>query len=84
MTHKLTLKNGEHAEIVASDGDTTTLLCPFASAPGSTVSGQLDGIDFELQLKVKRCRREGELFRIEGRLRNAAREVRERLTGQSA
>jgi hypothetical protein len=81
MGHPLTLQNGQRAEVVASDGDATIILSPAASPPGSTVVGRLEGIDFDLQLKVKSCKRDGGAFRIEGRLRNASREVRERLTG---
>ncbi len=84
MGHPLLLKNGQRAEVVESDGDNTAILSPAASPPGSTVVGRLEGIDFDLQLKVKSCKRQGDAFRIEGRLRNASREVRERLTGTSS
>jgi hypothetical protein len=80
MGHPVTLKDGQRGEVVRSDGDHTFLLCPFASPPGSTVLGTLDGIAHELQLKVKNCKRQGDAFLIEGRLRNASREARERLT----
>ncbi len=83
MRHPLVLQNGQRAEVLESDGDATTILSPAASPPGSTVVGRLEGIAFDLQLKVKSCKREGDGFRIEGRLRNASREVRDRLTGAS-
>jgi hypothetical protein len=83
MRHPLVLQNGQRAEVLESDGDTTAISSPTASPPGSTVVGRLEGIDFDLQLKVKSCKREGDAFRIEGRLRNASREVRDRLTGSS-
>ena len=63
------------------DGDATTILSPQASPPGSTVVATLEGVSRELELKVKNCKRDGELFRIDGRLRNAPKEVRDRLVG---
>lgn len=80
MAHPIQLKSGQRAEVVQSDGDTTTILSPQASPPGSTVVATLEGIASELQLKVKSCKKDGDLFRIEGRLRNAPKEVRDRLT----
>lgn len=79
MGHPIVLKNGKRAEVVQSDGDNTIILSPQASPPGSTVVATLEGVSRELELKVKSCKREGELYRIEGRLRNAPKEIRDRL-----
>ena len=70
------LKTGETALILKSDGDTTVLESPRSSPPGSTVLGRVVGIESELHLKVARCRKVGESFQIEGRLRNAPRDLK--------
>lgn len=79
MSLSIVLTRGGTARLLETDGDKTTLLCPIASPPGSTLTGAVEGVAAEFQLKVKSCKKEGDAFRIEGRLRNATRELRERL-----
>lgn len=81
MSHEIALRQGGTARVLETDGDRTVVLSPIASPPGSTLAGTLSGVTAEFQLKVKSCRREGDTFRIEGRLRNATRELKERLLG---
>jgi hypothetical protein len=81
MTVHIVLRQGGVARILESDGDRTVVISPVPSPPGSTFVGSVEGSSGELQLKVKNCRRVEEGFRIEGRLRNATRELRERVLG---
>lgn len=79
MTLPITLRQGGTAFLVETDGDKTVVASPLPSPPGSTLAATVEDVAGELQVKVKSCRKDGELFRIEGRLRNATRELRERL-----
>ncbi len=79
MSCEVILKSGGNARILESDGDKTTIESPEAFPPGSTVLGAVDGVSAEFHLKVKSCKRQGETFRIEGRLRNATREMKARV-----
>lgn len=79
MSLAITLRQGKTAFLIETDGDKTVVASPIPSPPGSTLAGTIEGAAAELQVKVKNCRREGELFRIEGRLRNATRELLDRL-----
>ena len=75
------LPSGEVAHVAESDGDKTTVLSPLPSPPGSTFRGQVEGVDAEFQLKVRNCRKQGELFSIDGRTMNATRALKEILRG---
>ncbi len=75
-----TLKSGGVAHIELSDGDRTTISSPTPSPPGSTVRGRMSKIACELQLKVRNCKKKGELFYIDGRLQNASKELKALLT----
>lgn len=79
MSLPIVLRQGGTAQLLESDGDKTVIESPVAAPPGATVVGQIEGLSAEFQLKVKNCKREGSGFRIEGRLRNATRELRERI-----
>jgi len=83
---QIALKTGELAELVTLQGDKATLASPLPSPPGSTVQcavhqDQVFVGDF--QLKVNRCRKVGDLFHIDGRIRNATREVKAELEAGS-
>jgi hypothetical protein len=79
MTVAIVLHQGGIAHLLQTDGDKTVVQSPLASPPGSTLAGRVEGQAAEFQLKVKNCRREGDGFRIEGRLRNATKDLKERL-----
>lgn len=82
MSLAITLRQGKTAQLLETDGDKTVVASPIPSPPGSTLAGTIEGVATELQVKVKSCRKEGDLFRIEGRLRNATRELRDRLLAE--
>lgn len=79
MSLSILLTRGGTAHLLVIDGDRAALSSPVASPPGSTLTGTVAGVSAELQLKVKSCKKEGDRFRIEGRLRNTTRELRDRL-----
>lgn len=79
MSLPITLRQGGTAQLLETDGDKAAVASPVPSPPGSTLAGTIPGAAVEFQLKVKLCRREGEGFRIEGRLRNATRELKDLL-----
>ncbi len=82
MTLHVTLKSGQAARLAQLDDDKVTLSSPVAAPPGATVDCILhdaEGTVGDFQIKVNRCRRQGDGFSIDGRLRNAKREVRARL-----
>lgn len=70
------LPDGQLAHIESTDGDKTALLSPLPSPPGSTVRGRIEGVGCEFQLKVRNCRKVDGVFLIDGRLRNATREIK--------
>lgn len=72
----LTLPDGRLAHIESTDGDKTAIMSPQPSPPGSTVRARLEGVACEFQLKVRNCRKVGDLFLIDGRVRNATREMK--------
>jgi hypothetical protein len=62
--------------VVRTDGDKTSLDVPKAFPHGSTVSAQILGSGFNLEVKVFRCQRVGETYRVDGRVKNASRALR--------
>lgn len=87
-TIALLLSSGEPAALVSSDGDKTVLEVPKAFPHGSTVSAQVAGSEYNVEVKVFRCQRAGAAYRVEGRIKNASRALKtailERLQGESA
>lgn len=79
MAHeiRISLPSGNTARITETDGDRTTIESPEPSPPGSTVRGRIDGVQCEFELKVRNCRKDGDFFYIDGRTRNATREMKE-------
>ena len=81
MTQLRFAKGGE-AEIVALDGDRVTLSSTASAPPGAYVDVELAGAlngAVPLRIKVRGCRRDGERFRIEGRILDLSKTTRERL-----
>lgn len=76
----MTLTSGEAATVIETDGDKTVIRSPNPSPPGSTVRGRFEGVACEFQLKVRNCKKDGEAFLIDGRVRNATREMKQFLT----
>ncbi len=75
----ITLPSGEQAFLLQSDGDKTTIKSPLPAPPGATVRGKVADLAVEFQLKVRNCVKKGDLFEIDGRTRNATRELKARL-----
>jgi hypothetical protein len=80
MAHVCWSKGGE-ADVLAVDGERVQLRSTAAAAPGTPLEGKLAvGSGKGIRVKVARCRREqGAGFVIEGRLLDAARELRAEL-----
>jgi hypothetical protein len=69
----LILSSGERASVTHTNGDHTTLEVPKAFPHGSTISAQIVGSEFNLEVKVFRCQRQGEQYRVDGRVKNRSR-----------
>ena len=78
MNAHLAWDRGGEARVLSASDDDVVLLSTAPSQPGSRPEGAL-GTGERVRLKVHRCAREGEAFRIEGRLLDAPRRLRERL-----
>ncbi len=72
----LVFDKGGEADVVAIDGERVTLRSTISSPPGSPLSGKLRDGDTPIRIKVHGCKREGEGFRIEGRVIDLSRELR--------
>jgi hypothetical protein len=72
------LDGGGQADLVESDGEQVTLLCPRAFPPGSTLSGS--SAIGALSIKVRRSTRALAAFRVEGRFVNLSRSQRAALS----
>lgn len=75
MSH-LRWKKGGEGDVVASMDDLTTVRSTIPSAPGSRIEGELVEGGAPVRLKVHRCRKDGDVFVLEGRLLDATRELR--------
>jgi hypothetical protein len=70
------------AETISFDRDEVAVISTVAAAPGTPLEGELDvpgGEPLPIIVKVRRCRREPNGFRIDGRLVNPTRALREAL-----
>jgi hypothetical protein len=56
LHHRLDTPKGM-VEVILTDGQNVTVHAPFASPPGSPLSGLLHGTQHELRIKVHGCRR---------------------------
>jgi hypothetical protein len=75
MSPHVTWARGGHGTLVALEDDRVTVRSTIPSAPGSRPEGALaSGTRF--RMKVARCRREEEIFVLEGRLLDATRDAR--------
>jgi hypothetical protein len=73
----MTLRSGAAATIVETDGDKSLIRSPQPSPPGSTVHARILGVTCEFQLKVRNCKKDGDAFLIDGRVKNATREMKQ-------
>lgn len=74
---ELELEGGGRASVVETDGDRVSLRSTRAFPPGSPLSGTSPlGT---LRIKVRSCRKEGDVFHVDGRFVNLSREQRQRL-----
>ena len=78
MTHLRWAKGGE-ADIVALDGDRVTLASTMSSPPGSYVDGALVNDGTTIRIKVRGCKKDGERFRIDGRILDLSKSLRQQL-----
>ncbi len=69
---------GGDANLVTLDDDRVTLDSSLSSPPGSLVDGAL-ATGEAIRVKVRGCKREGERFRIEGRVIDLSRDLRAKL-----
>ena len=74
---EMTLTSGAGATIVETDGDKSLIRSPDPSPPGSTLRARIEGISCEFQLKVRNCKKDGDAFLIDGRVKNATREMKQ-------
>lgn len=81
---KIVLSTGEDASVLESDGDKTMILATRAFPPGSTLTAQAATMDKPFSMKVSRSKRSTHGFEVEGRIRNASRELRDWLTRKGA
>jgi hypothetical protein len=70
---------GGDASFVAVDVDRVTLDSSLSSPPGSLLEGTLLNDGGTIRIKVRGCKKEGERFRIEGRILDASRDLRTRV-----
>jgi hypothetical protein len=83
MPHIAFDKGGE-ADVLALAGERITLRSTIASPPGSPLTGTLHAsvnAHTPIRIKVHGCRREGDGFRIEGRIIDLSRDLRATLAG---
>ncbi|HEY1958390.1 MAG TPA: hypothetical protein VGH28_22390 [Polyangiaceae bacterium] len=73
-------KGGE-AEIVAIDDDRVTLASTTSSPPGAYVDGSLVNDGTSIRIKVHGCKKDGERFRIDGRILDLSKSLRQQLLG---
>ena len=76
----ITLRSGQVARLVSIDGDKVAILSPEPAPPGATVRGQVSDAATEFELKVRNCVKNARGFDIDGRLRNATRPMKTRLS----
>ena len=76
----ITLRSGQVARLVSIDGDKVAILSPEPAPPGATVRGQVSEVSTEFELKVRNCVKGSHGFDIDGRLRNATRPMKARLS----
>lgn len=78
-----TWPKGETGALCALDGERIEVVSQRPEAPGSRPAFRLaDGA--EVRIKVHGCKREGDLFRIEGRVIDLTRAVRARVLAELA
>lgn len=76
----ITLLSGQVARLVSIDGDKVAIVSPEPAPPGATVRGRVSHVATEFELKVRNCVKSTRGFDIDGRLRNATRPMKARLS----
>jgi len=66
---------GGEGRLTALEGERATIASSVSTAPGTPLDGKF-GSGAAFRIKVARCRREGEVFVIQGRLVDLSRELR--------
>lgn len=74
-TAAFTLPGGGEGRIVKTDGLFVTVESPRPFPPGAPVMASIEGIACKFEFKVRTCKKTGEVFTIDGRSRNATREL---------
>ncbi|MCH2110896.1 MAG: hypothetical protein MK135_16380 [Polyangiaceae bacterium] len=70
-----TLDSGEPGQVTQAVGQRITLTSPRPFPPGATVRARIKGVACPLEVKVRNCRKVGELFETQGSTQNATREL---------
>jgi hypothetical protein len=78
LSHFTWTKGGE-ADIVSVDGERIVISSTISSPPGSYLDGVLNGAG-GIRIKVRGCKRDGERFRIEARILDLSRQLREHIS----
>lgn len=73
-------QKGGTGTLVTLAGEAATITSTIASPPGSRLEGQLDD-GTTIRVKIHACKKDGEGFRLEGRMIDLTRQLRERLGG---
>ena len=81
MTAALRWAKGGEADLVALDGDRVTLSSTMSSPPGSYVDGALVNDGTAIRIKVRGCKKDGERYRIDGRILDLSKTLRLQLVG---
>jgi hypothetical protein len=81
---EIVLSSGGVAYLISTDGDKTAIASPEPAPPGATVCGYVTGCATEFQLKVRNCIKKGDVFMIDGRLRNITRPLKAVLLGKAS
>ena len=74
MSSAFTWNKGGTGALVTLDGERITVSSSIPSAPGSRPEATIDGASF--RIKVARCRKQEDVFIIDGRLIDTVRDVR--------
>ena len=75
------------AMLLDTDGEQATLQCDFSSPPGAPLSGNIEGSNQRVRLKVRDCRRvtaDASTYQLRGRWVNLSRVARDELLGSLA
>lgn len=83
MSAHITWDKGGEARVLACSDDAIDLASTRASPPGSRPEGVLASGE-RVKIKVHRCVRDGEIYKLQGRLIDATRALRDHLAALGA